>query len=138
MSSTRRSRKVARIEIIPLIDIVFFLLATFIMVSMGMTQNRGANVALPTAATAESLGDEEAMAKAITLSVDGNGGVFLNAEPVAREALPARLGEYMDTNSDPRVIICSDGSAEFQEIVSVLDEVRRIGIEKVGIRTSKE
>ena len=45
-------RKSARIEIIPLIDIIFFLLATFIMVSLSMTKNQGVQVALPTASSA--------------------------------------------------------------------------------------
>ena len=54
-------RKRARIEIIPLIDIIFFLLATFIMVSLSMTKNQGVQVALPTAGTAASLGDQAVM-----------------------------------------------------------------------------
>ena len=134
MHGSRRGRKAARIEIIPLIDIVFFLLATFIMVSLGMTKNQGANVSLAGASTAESLGDEQA----VTLSVDGQGGLFLDKEPIPRDELPARLERYMQESTDPRVIICSDGGAEFKDIVSVLDEVRKIGIEKVGISTSKE
>ena len=138
MHGSRRGRKAARIEIIPLIDIVFFLLATFIMVSLGMTKNQGANVSLAGASTAESLGDEQAMAQAVTLSVDGQGGLFLDKEPIPRDELPARLERYMEESTDPRVIICSDGGAEVKDIVSVVDEVRKIGIEKVGISTSKE
>ena len=104
------------------------------MVSLGMTKNQGANVSLAGASTAESLGDEQA----VTLSVDGQGGLFLDKEPIPRTELPARLERYMQESTDPRVIICSDGGAEFKDIVSVLDEVRKIGIEKVGISTSKE
>lgn len=44
--------KKAKIEIVPLIDVVFFLLATFVMVSLSMTRNQGMQVALPTASTA--------------------------------------------------------------------------------------
>ncbi len=51
------ARKRARIEIIPLIDIIFFLLATFVMVSLSMTKNQGVKVALPGAAAAQSLSD---------------------------------------------------------------------------------
>ena len=61
--------KRARIEIIPLIDIIFFLLATFIMVSLSMTKNQGVQVALPTASTAASLADQQEMDKVVTLSV---------------------------------------------------------------------
>ncbi|MGH9797690.1 MAG: ExbD/TolR family protein, partial [Candidatus Polarisedimenticolia bacterium] len=70
--------KRARIEIIPLIDIIFFLLATFIMVSLSMTKNQGVQVALPTASTAASLGDQAELEKALTLSVNDKGEVFFN------------------------------------------------------------
>ncbi len=133
-----KGRKTARIEIIPLIDIVFFLLATFIMVSLGMTQNRGAEVALPGSETGESLGSEAELATAATLSVTGRGELFFNKEPVSEAELPARLEAYRAETSDPRVIIQSDGSAEFKHIVQVLDEVRKLGIVKVGISTDKD
>ena len=70
--------KKARIEIIPLIDIIFFLLATFIMVSLSMSKNQGVNVALPGASTAQSLGDQSEMEKAVTLSVNDKGELFFN------------------------------------------------------------
>jgi biopolymer transport protein ExbD len=54
----RGKKKGARIEIIPLIDIIFFLLATFIMVSLSMSKNQGVQVALPGATTAQSLGEQ--------------------------------------------------------------------------------
>ena len=60
--------KRARIEIIPLIDIIFFLLATFIMVSLSMTKNQGVQVALPTAGTASALYDKQEAEKAVALS----------------------------------------------------------------------
>ena len=51
----RGKRKKARLEIIPLIDIIFFLLATFVMVSLSMTKNQGVQVALPTATARRQL-----------------------------------------------------------------------------------
>jgi biopolymer transport protein ExbD len=128
----------ARIEIIPLIDIIFFLLATFIMVSLSMTRNQGVNVALPTAGTAASLGDQQEMEKAVTLSVNDRGDVFYNKEKITLAQLPLRLQTLKSTAKDPRVIINSDGSADFKFVVGVLDEVRRIGIGKVGINTQKK
>jgi biopolymer transport protein ExbD len=133
-----RGRKRARIEIIPLIDIIFFLLATFIMVSLSMTRNQGVNVALPTAGTAASLGDQQEMEKAVTLSVNDRGDVFYNKEKITLAQLPLRLQTLKSTAKDPRVIINSDGSADFKFVVGVLDEVRRIGIGKVGINTQKK
>lgn len=136
--ATRGGAKRARIEIIPLIDIIFFLLATFIMVSLSMSKNQGVNVALPTAGTAASLGDQTELDKAVTLSVNEKGDVFYNKEKITFAQLPMRLQNLKALSKDPKVIINSDGSADFKYVVSVLDEVRRIGIAKVGINTDKK
>ncbi len=130
--------KRARIEIIPLIDIIFFLLATFIMVSLSMTKNQGVNVSLPTAGTAASLGDQQEMEKAVTLSVNDKGDVFYNKDKITLAQLPLRLQTLKSTAKDPKVIINSDGNADFKHVVGLLDEVRRIGISKVGINTEKK
>ncbi len=137
-SSGGGSRKRARIEIIPLIDIIFFLLATFIMVSLSMTKNQGVQVALPAAGSAQSLGDNQEMEKAVTLSVNDKGDVFWNKEKIALAQLPLRLQTFKTASKDPKVVINSDGGADFKHVVGVLDEVRKIGIAKVGINTDKK
>src|SRR5512134_3935514 len=83
--------KKARIEIIPLIDIIFFLLATFIMVSLSMTKNQGVQVALPTASSAKSLGDQAEMEETVTLSVNQKGEIFYNKEKVTPAQLSFKL-----------------------------------------------
>jgi len=130
--------KRARIEIIPLIDIMFFLLATFIMVSLAMTKNQGVQVALPPAGSSASLGSQQEMEKAVTLSVNAKGEVFYNKEKITIAQLPMKLQTLKSTSKDPRVIINSDAGADFKHVVAVLDEVRRIGIVKVGINTDKK
>ena len=133
----RRGKKGARIEIIPLIDIIFFLLATFIMVSLSMSKNQGVQVSLPGASTAQALGDNQELEKAVTLSVNDKGEIFFNKDKILITQLPLRLQTYKLTAKDPKVIINSDGAADFKYVVTVLDEVRRIGIAKVGINTDK-
>jgi biopolymer transport protein ExbD len=149
-------RKRARIEIIPLIDIIFFLLATFIMVSLSMTKNQGIlffllatfimvslsmtknqgiQVALPTAASAASLGDQQEMEKAVTLSVNAKGEVFYNKEKITLAQLPMRLQTLKSTSKDPKVIVNGDAEADFKHVVAVLDEVRKIGISTPGLST---
>ena len=136
-SSGSRGVKRARIEIIPLIDIIFFLLATFIMVSLSMTKNQGVQVALPTAASAASLGDQSELDKAVTLSVNEKGEIFYNKDKITLAQLPLKLQTLKSTSKDPKVILNSDAGADFKNVVSVLDEVRKIGIGKVGINTDK-
>jgi len=137
-AATAGGRKRARIEIIPLIDIIFFLLATFIMVSLSMSKNQGVNVALPTASTAASLGDTQELDKAVTLTIDGKGDVFYNKEKITIAQLPLRLQTLKSTSKDPKVIINGDAHADFNSVVAVLDAVRAIGIGKVGINTDKK
>ena len=126
-SSTGTGKR-ARIEIIPLIDIIFFLLATFIMVSLSMTKNQGVQVALPTAGSAASLGDNQEMEKAVTLTVTARGELFYNKDKITIAQLPMKLQTLKSTSKDPRVILNSDAGADFKHVVAVLDEARKIGI----------
>jgi biopolymer transport protein ExbD len=129
--------KKARIEIIPLIDIIFFLLATFIMVSLSMTKNQGVQVALPTASTAASLGDQKEMDKAVTLSVTEKGEVFYNKEKITLAQLPLKLQTLKSTSQDPKVVINGDAGVDYKHVVGVLNEVRKMGIAKVRLNTDK-
>ncbi len=108
------------------------------MVSLSMSKNQGMNVALPSAATAQSLGEQDEMEKAVTLSVNDKGEVFFNKDKITLAQLPMKLQTYKTMAKDPKVVINSDGSADFKHVVGVLDEVRKVGIAKVGINTDKK
>ena len=130
--------KRARIEIIPLIDIIFFLLATFVMVSLSMTKNQGITVPLPSASTAASLGDQQEMDKAVTLSVNEKGELFWNKEKITVAQMPLKLQALKTTSKEPKVLINGAAKVPFESIVTVFDEVRRAGIAKVSINTDKK
>jgi biopolymer transport protein ExbD len=136
--SSRGGKKSARIEIIPLIDIIFFLLATFIMVSLSMSKNQGITVQLPSAGSAQSLGDQKELDKAVTLSVNRKGEVFYNKDKIALAQLPLKLQTLKAQSKDPKVIVNSDGGADFTSVVALMDEVRKAGIAKIGINTDKK
>lgn len=126
--SPRSSRR-ARIEIIPLIDIVFFLLATFVLVSLSMIKNQAIPVNLPVAAS----GVAQERQESIALSVTETGEFYFNKEPLGLEEIVRRLEELKA--GDPKVFISGDARAEFGKAVALLDEVRRLGITKVSIQT---
>lgn len=126
-----RGAKKARIEIIPLIDIIFFLLATFVMVSMSMIKNQGINVNLPVATTSTPQERKDYS----SISVTEGGEYFFNKETVTMEQLIERLKAIKAAGEDPRVFINGDEKAEFGKAVAVLDEVRKLGISKVAIET---
>ena len=130
--------KRARIEIIPLIDIIFFLLATFVMVSLSMTKNQGLQVALPGATSAAKLMEPQDQSKALALTITEKGEVYFNKEKLTLQQLPFRLQAFKSAEKDPKVIINGDAGADFRVVVSVLDEVRKIGIAKVGISTERK
>ena len=126
-----RSKRRARIEIIPLIDIIFFLLATFVMVSLSMVQNRGIPVTLPAAAT----GAPQPREDSVSISITDAGEVYFDRERVDDAQLAASLQRAFAENPAVRVFVSGDVEARFGRAVGVLDEVRRAGIADVAIET---
>lgn len=120
-----------RIEIIPLIDVVFFLLATFVMVSLSMVKNRGISVKLPTSVTAAPQ-KQDIFA---TVSVSADGTVYLDKQLVAVEELKERLAALRSEDERLRVFIQGDEQASFGSAISVLDVVRLAGITDISIQT---
>src|SRR5262245_5022208 len=127
--------KRAKIEIVPLIDVVFFLLATFVMVSLSMTRNQGMQVQLPSASTASKQQNND---KGVTLTVMEDGQIFYNKEKISPGQLSFKLQTLKATTDDPKIIINAAAEADFKLVVGVLDEARKIGIAKVGISTEKK
>lgn len=125
----------ARIEIIPLIDIVFFLLATFVMVSLSMVKNQGIAVKLPGAAT----GAAEERKTHTSVTVTESGVIYFDKERITSAQLPARLAALKRRDGDPQILLNADKQSSFGAVVTVLDETRKLGIKKVSIQTkSKE
>ena len=118
----------ARIEIVPLIDIMFFLLASFMLVSLSMVNLKSVKVNLPTATTAKS----DSKKDIVDVSVDQNGGVFLDKKPVDDNGLVSSLAAAQSANPNLRVFISGDKDARHGQVIHVLDLVRSAGIDKVA------
>ncbi len=128
------NRRKARIEIVPLIDIVFFLLATFVMVSMSMVKNLSVPVKLPSATTAAP-----AERKSFTtITVTESGDCYFDKEKISIEEIRDRLKACKLADPDLKVFINGDEHAPFGQAVRVLDEVRSLGITKVAIQTKSK
>jgi biopolymer transport protein ExbD len=128
--SSRGGRKKARIEIIPLIDIMFFLLACFMLVSLTMVNSKSVKVSLPTAQT----GDLENKPNTLSISVDATGGIFLNKHPVGKNELQGELTRERTQNANTRVVISGDVDARHGTVITVLDRVRSAGIQNVAFQ----
>ena len=126
----------ARIEIIPLIDIMFFLLAAFMLVSLSMVNLKSVKVNLPTATTATA----DAQRALVNISVDKAGLAYLDAKPVGPNELALALAALAKTNTEARVFISGDKDARHGDVIRVLDIVRSTGIQKVAfeIRASEK
>lgn len=120
----------ARIEIIPLIDIMFFLLASFMLVSLSMVTLKSVKVNLPTA----TAGAGESKRGIVDVSVNSAGLVFLDKQRLADDALVRKLSAARRANADLKVFISGDREARHGQIIHVLDLVRAAGIDKVAFQ----
>ena len=118
----------ARIEIVPLIDIMFFLLAAFMLVSLSMVNIKSVKVNLPTATTAAP----DTRKDLVDISVDKTGGAFLDKKPVGDNELINGLIASQKANPNLRVFISGDRDALYGNVIRVLNLVRSAGIDKVA------
>jgi biopolymer transport protein ExbD len=121
-------KKHARIEIIPLIDIMFFLLASFMMVSLSQTHMKGIKVALP----APQQAPPNEINRPISIRVGAGGIVSFDGQVVLEDQVMPRLFQLHAANPDVKVSISAEGMARHGDVITVLDEVRRAQITKVG------
>ncbi len=124
--------KKARIEIVPMIDIIFFLLATFVLFTLSLNRIRSVPVDLPSARPPDGSSAKE---EPTTIQVSEGGAVYWNRELVDVADLPAMLANYRKEVEDPKILIAGDEKARFGATVAVLDEIRKAGIEKFSVET---
>ena len=107
---------------------MFFLLASFMMVTMSMTKQRTIDVNLPAAATSHS----NLKPDVISLAVDARGQVFLDKDMISLEALDQMLKERLSANKELPVYISGDAATPHGAMIAVLDYVKRCGVTKVA------
>lgn len=123
------ARRRARVEIIPLIDVIFFLLATFVLFTLSLNRIQALPVTLPFP------GEGKDKPEVVTLQVSDGGAVYWNRELIEATELPARLAHYKTQTDTPRVVVTGDERAKFGPMVAMLDEVRRAGITTFSVET---
>lgn len=120
----------ARIEVVPLIDIMFFLLASFMMVSLSMTQLNRVPVNVPEAST----GVSDSKTPPYHITIDPSGVATWDGKIVTRTEITERLKK--ETNpTETRVLISADEEARHKNVLGVLDAVRAAGIMKVSFES---
>jgi biopolymer transport protein ExbD len=120
--------KKSRIEIIPLIDIMFFLLASFMMVSLTMIKMQSIKMDLPTATQAK----RDFKPEIINIAVDKLGDLYIEKERKTMVEVFGYLTNRFNQNTNIPVYISGDKDATHGMVINVLDMVRRAGIQKVS------
>jgi biopolymer transport protein ExbD len=132
-SSGGGAAKKARIEIIPLIDVIFFLLATFVLFTLSLNKSAGPHVVLPSSET----GEPRDPSGTATITVTAEGTMAWDKDPVTLDEFIARLQQFhIEHPEDARILINGDADASFSSVIYAFDEVRKVGISKVLIETT--
>lgn len=128
MRVSRQEHPKARIEIIPMIDVIFFLLVFFMVSTLSMTINRGLPVNLPTAATSQKDVREN-----LNLTLTQDGEMFFNKEPIALQDLGNRVRGALQGEPELMVIMNADADVRHHAVVEVMDELRLAGVTRLAI-----
>jgi len=121
-------KKHARIEIIPLIDIMFFLLASFMMVSLSQVRLKGWKVNLPEGKSGEVQNKKDY----VSLSVDKEGTYYFDKQVIKLEEILPKLQQVYRTSPDAKIFIRGDADAVHGNVTRMLDQIRSSGFTKLS------
>ncbi len=124
--------KKTRIEMLPLIDVVFLLLVFFIYAMVSMVMHHGLKVDLPAAGSA-MLNTKDY----ISITIDADNQLYLNTEPISIEGLPERVVQLRGEENKP-VFIDGDKQADLGLAIELLDLLKKVGIEEVSFSCTPE
>lgn len=125
-----RARKVPELNIIPMIDIMFFLLVFFMLSTMYMIDLRTIPVKLPQAANASV---DTTATFAVTMKADGT--LYLGDTEVDMEALVLQAGLEQKNNSAFAVIIRAEKELEYGQVIALVDKLKGAGVTRFGLAT---
>lgn len=130
MKVTRPASRKVRIEMLPLIDIVFLLLVVFIYTMLSMAVHRGMDVTLPSSAIA-AINNESSLS--VTIKQDG--GLFVDRLQTDLEHLSSRLGQAAEKKV---LLLFADQEVSYQQLYQVMDIVKQAGIENISLQATRD
>lgn len=119
------------LNVTPLMDLAWNLLIVFIIMATATVQ--GITVDLPKASSAPSLAKPRT--KAVTITADGR--IYLDTAQVTMEELEARLRQYKTVDPDLPVVVKGDASVQYYNVIEVLDVMKRVQIDQLGLVTQR-
>ena len=130
MQIRRRPTKRARIEIIPMIDVIFFLLVFFMVSSLAMTKINSLPVALP-----KTSSSPQAIKQDIILTLRRDGSIFVNKTPATLDTVGNQLSVEMHGRAQDVVVVNADEGVNYGLVVKVMDRARKVGVRKFALAT---
>lgn len=118
----------ARIEIVPLIDVIFCILTFFILAAVGLTRQEGIGVQLPEASTGQAQ-----MREMLVVSLDPAGQIFVEKQPVTKEQLYQLLLQYNRSKPQGIITLSASQTVSYNQVVEVLDLLRSVGGDRVAL-----
>ena len=126
-------RKKARIELLPLIDIVFLLLVFFIYAMLSMAVHRGVPVNLPTSSSARI--ERQSL---LSVTIKQSGEILVDTHRVALKDLARLLEVRAQAHRSPGVLLFADKTVSYQLLVHVLDQIRAAGLSRISLQATME
>ena len=133
MKVRQRPTKRARIEIIPMIDVIFFLLVFFMVSSLAMTKINSVPVHLP-----KTSSSPEALKQNVILTIKKNGTFYINKAPTLLENIGNQLAYEMRNDPQGVVIVAADEGTEYGLVMKAMDSARNIGVRKFALATEAD
>jgi len=133
MKIRQRPSKRARIEIIPMIDVIFFLLVFFMVSSLAMTKINSLPVALP-----KTSSSPESLKRNVVLTIKKNGLIYINKAPATLTSMGSLLAYEMRDNPQEVVVVNADEGANYGLVVQAMDRARQIGVRKFALATEAQ
>ncbi|MCK4252372.1 biopolymer transporter ExbD [candidate division WOR-3 bacterium] len=121
----------SRIELIPLLDMIFLVLVSFVYTFLSMTIQKGIPVRLPFALS--SIEDKK---EYLIVTITQDNVIYINKKKVSIEDLISELKIYKNLNPEIKAFLNADKNVIYNSVIEVLDSIRRAGIEKVSLETS--
>ena len=128
MAIVRSLRRRPRVEIINMVDVMFFLLAFFMLFSTFRTTPAAIDVNLPRAVTAQREPAAEMM-----VTIDARGRLHVDGRPVSAAQLQSMAARLVQQRPDVLVIIRADRQVAYDRVVEAIDAVRRAGVYRLGL-----
>ncbi len=125
--TSKRIEKAPEIMIIPMIDIIFFLLVFFMLSTLYMTDQKTIQINLPKAASAQT-----DVVKSMQVTVAKDGLLFLGTEPMDIDHLKSRVRQEAK-GGDISMVLRADGEVDYSKFIAVLDEMKKCGIKKISL-----